>query len=89
MPKIKLHGPVGDVLAETLYKRLAPQPGDVVIVFDPSSGYIANFTILDKIDNADPKMPFVAPLFLGEENFNWTYAYKVPEGYASVETSND
>lgn len=85
MPRIKLNYPTGDTIAETLYKRLAPQPGDVVIVFDSSSGYVANFTILEKIDNDDPKMPFVAPLFLGEQTFHWTYAYKVPEGYASAE----
>lgn len=91
MPKIKLNYPNGDVLAETLYRRLAPQPGDIVVVFDSSSLFISKITILDKIDDNEcySDMPFVAAIDDGKDVFNWTYAYKVPEGYASVETSND
>lgn len=87
MPKIKLNYPNGNVLAETLYRRIPPQPGDIVVVFDSSSCFIGNITILDKIDDSEdyPKMPFVAALDDGEDAFHWMYAYKVPEGYASVE----
>lgn len=89
MRKIKLHYPTGDVIGETLHKRLAPQPGDIVVVFDSNSVFVGNITFLDKIDNSDPKTPFVAPLDDVAQIFRWTYAYKVPEEYASVETSND
>ena len=85
MPKIKLHYPTGDVLAETVRKQLVPQPGDIVVVFDPVSTFIGTISILDKIDDDNPKMPFVAPLDKPEQTFHWTYAYKVPDGYASVE----
>ena len=89
MHRIKLHRPTGDVIGETLYKRLAPQPGDIVIVFDPTSVFVGNITFLDAIDDSDPREPFIAALDKEEQIFRWTYAYKVPEGYASVETTND
>lgn len=89
MRKIKLDRPTGDVIGETLYKRLAPQPGDIVIVFDPTSVFVGNITFLDAIDNSDSRTPFIAALDEAEQIFRWTYAYKVPEGYAHVETSND
>lgn len=89
MGKIKLHYPTGDVLATTLHKQLVPQPGDIVVVFDSTSVFIGNITILSKIDASNPNMPFVASLDESEHTYNWTYAYKVPEGYAHVETSND
>ena len=85
MPKIKLHYPTGDVLAETVRKQLVPQPGDIVVVFDPVSIFIGTISVLDKIDDDNPKMPFVAPIDEPGQTFHWTYAYKVPEGYASVE----
>ena len=89
MRKIKLHRPTGDVIGETLYKRLAPKPGDIVIVFDPTSVFVGNITFLDAIDDSDTRVPFIAALDEEEQIFRWTYAYKVPEGYASAETSND
>ena len=89
MRKIKLDYPTGDVIGDTLHKRLAPQPGDIVIVFDPTSVFVGNITFLDAIDNNDPRTPFIAALDEEEPIFRWTYAYKVPEGYAHVETPND
>ena len=88
MRKIKLDYPTGDVIGETLYKRLAPQPGDIVVVFDPTSVFVGNITILDAIDDSDPRTPFIAALDEVDQIFRWTYGYKVPEGYAHVETSN-
>lgn len=89
MPKIKLHHPTGDVLAETIRRQLVPRPGDIVVVFDPASIFVSNITILSQIDNSNPAMPFMAPIDEDGDIFRWTYAYKVPEGYASVEASND
>ena len=91
MPKIKLHYPNATVTEATLRKRLSPKPGDIVMVFDPHSVTISNFTILSSIEN-DPETAerFIAPMFADTDTlFRWTYAYKVPEGYASVEASND
>lgn len=91
MPKIKLHYPNAIVIEATLREHLSPTPGDIVLVFDPNSICINTFTILNSISDEDAgEGRFVAP-FLTEPTklLNWTYAYKVPEGYASVETSND
>lgn len=89
--KIKLHYPNAIVLEATLRGHLPPKPGDIVLVFDPNSTYISNFTILVSIDGGNElDKPFIAPPSLGADHvYNWTYAYKVPEGYASVETTND
>ena len=92
MPKkIKLHYPTATTIEATIQLRLPPKPGDIVLIFDPNSTYIGNFTILAAIDDDSPNcMRFRAPVSIdGTAIFSWTYAYKVPEGYASVETSND
>lgn len=91
MAKIKLHYPTATAIEATLRLRLPPSPGDIVLVFDPNSTYLGNFTILAAIDNNSPAgMPFRAPMTIdGTKIYSWTYAYKIPEGYASVETSND
>lgn len=88
--KIKLHYPTVTVIEATLRGHLPPKPGDVVLVFDLNSSYISNITILFAIDVDATDTPFVAPIRVdGGNTFHWTYAYKVPEGYASVETAND
>lgn len=108
MHTIKLHRPTGTVIADTLSRQLPPKPGDIVIVFDPTSTFIGNITILLAIDSDNPigkqfeapvtifhndnpiGMRFVAPTNPSDEHiYYWAYAYKVPEGYASVETTND
>lgn len=89
MRKIKLHYPTATVIEATLRGHLPPKPRDIVLVFDPYSTFIQNITILVTIDGGSDR-PFVAPVSIDDDKvFNWTYAYKVPEGYASVETSND
>lgn len=89
--KIKFHYPLATVVEATLRGHLPPKPGDVVMVFDPDSICINNFTILVSIDGGDEMgMPFIAPVSLSDTHVHhWTHAYKVPEGYVSVETSND
>lgn len=91
MAKIKLHYPTAVVLEATLRLHLPPKPGDIVLVLDDYSAYIGNFTILAKIDDGNPNtMRFQAPITIDDiKIYYWTHAYKVPEGYASVETSND
>lgn len=90
MAKIKLHYPTATVIEVTLRGHIPPKPGDIVLVFDPHSIYIGNITILVSIDGGRDDAPFVAPCNLSDERVhNWTYAYKVPEGYASVEAPND
>lgn len=91
MRTIKLHYPKATVIEATLRGHLPPKPGDIVLVFDPYSTYISNITILAAVypDN-DIGHQFAAPVAPGEPRiYRWTYAYKVPEGYASVETTND
>lgn len=90
MRKIKLHYPTATVIEATLRGHLPPKPGDIVLVFDPYSTFIQNITILVTIDNGNPNCrPFRAPVSINDDElFDWTYAYKVPEGYASVETSD-
>lgn len=89
--KIKFHYPLATVVEATIRGHLPPKPGDVVMVFDPNSVVINNFTILVSIDNGYPTGErFIAPISLSDSYVHhWTYAYRVPEGYASVETSND
>ena len=88
--KIKLHYPIVIVIEATLRGHLPPKPGDIVLVFDINSSYISNITILSSIDAETTDAPFVAPIRVdGDNTFHWTYAYKVPEGYASVEATND
>ena len=88
--KINLYYPIVTVIEATLRGHLPPKPGDIVLVFDTNSSYISNITILSAIDVDATHRPFVAPIRLdGDNTFHWTYAYKVPEGYASVETTND
>ena len=108
MPTIKLHYPTATVIEATIRKQLPPKPGDIVLVFDPSSIFIGNITILLAIVDDNPiGMSFEAPesqIFdynrngmryatpatpTDEQDLYWTCAYKVPEEYASVETSND
>lgn len=90
MSKIKLHYPMATVIEATIRRHLPPKPGDIVLVFDPDSIYIGNFTVLAAIENDNPTGQFRAPMTIrGTEIYGWAYAYKVPEGYASVETSND
>ena len=85
MPKIKLYYPTAIVIEATLRKHLPAKPGDIVLVFDPASMYISNITILYAIDTDRCDMPFKAPIAPDSNDiFNWTYAYKVPEGYASA-----
>jgi len=88
--KIKFHYPTATVIEATLRLHLPPQPLDIVLVFDPTSMIIGNITMLVSIDTGNEQHPFVAPVQIDSDRiFNWAYAYKVPEGYASVETSND
>lgn len=90
--KIKLHYPTATVIEATLRAHLPAKPGDIVVVFDPTSTYIGNITILSEIDDSCPfNARFVAPVTPDPSCvlFHWTYAYKVPEGYASVEAQND
>ena len=89
--KIKLHYPTAVVIETTIRLHLPPKPGDIALVFDPESTYLGNFTILAAIDDDNSNsMRFQAPISINDTDiYNWTYAYKVPEGYASVETSND
>lgn len=89
--KIKFNYPLATVVEATIRGHLPPKPGDVVMVFDPNSVVINNFTILVSIDNGYPtRERFIAPISpRADEVLHWTYAYRVPEGYASVETSND
>ena len=91
MRKIKLHYPKATVIEATLRGHLPPKSGDIVLVFDPYSSYISNITILSAIDlDNDIGHQFMAPVAQDEARiYSWTYAYKVPEGYASVETTND
>lgn len=91
MSKIKLHYPIATAIETTIRLHLPPKPGDIVLVFDPDSIFIGNFTVLSAIDNDSPcGMQFRAPITInGTKIYHWTYAYKVPEGYANVETSND
>ena len=90
MRKIKLNYPTATVIEATLRGHLPPKPRDIVLVFDPNSVAIGNITMLMSIDTGNERMPFVAPVQIDSDRiFNWAYAYKVPEGYANVETSND
>jgi hypothetical protein len=86
MPKIKFNYPIATVIEATLRLHLPAQPLDVVLVFDPDSISIGNITRLVSIDTGYPRQQFVAPVRIDENRiFHWTYAYKVPEGYVSVE----
>lgn len=89
--KIKLHYPVATVVEATLRGHLPPKPGDIVLVFDPNAISMTTFTILVSIDGGNEHgKPFIAPVMTEPDYvYHWTYAYKVPEGYAHVETSND
>lgn len=91
MPRnIKLNYPLATVVEATLRGHLPPKPGDIVLVFDPDSVYIGNFTVLSAIDDNNLTGRFMASMTIrGTKIYGWTYAYKVPEGYASVETTND
>lgn len=90
MHKIKLNYPIATVIEATLRGHLPPKPGDIVLVFDQDSLYIGNFTALRAIDDDNSTGRFMAPMTIhGSIIYGWTYAYKVPEGYASVETTND
>lgn len=88
--KIKLHYPKTTVIEATLRGHLPPKPGDIVLVFGREDVYLGNITILVSIDGGNELTPFIAPVSLSDSHVHhWTYAYRVPEGYASVETAND
>ena len=91
MPKIKLHYPTAIVIEATIRGHLPAKPGDIVVVFDPSSTCIGNITKLVSIDGGYPtNAQFIAPISIDDSRvYHWTYAYKVPEGYASVDYQND